>query len=83
MGSSGPFGPTGGQGRLTDEQASALAERLEGRKREARGTDTVAIRAPQVVEAARKQGRLSHFPSKRKAARSPNRRPIAIPGFPG
>ena len=63
-----------GAGRLTDEQASALAETLEGRKREVRGIDTVAIRAPQVVEAARKQGRLSHFPPKRKAARSPNRR---------
>ena len=63
-----------GAGRLTDEQASALAETLEGRKREVRGIDTVAIRAPQVVEAARKQGSLSHFPPKRKAARSPNRR---------
>jgi len=63
-----------GAGRLTDEQASALAETLEGRKREVRGIDTVAIRAPQVAEAARKQGRLSHFPPKRKAARSPNRR---------
>ncbi len=63
-----------GAGRLTDEQASALAETLEGRKREVRGIDTVAIRAPPVAEAARKQGRLSHFPPKRKAARSPNRR---------
>jgi len=36
-----------GAGRLTDEQASALAETLEGRKREVRGIDTVAIRAPQ------------------------------------
>jgi hypothetical protein len=63
-----------GAGWLTDEQASALAETLEGRKREVRGIDTVAIRAPQVAEAARKQGRLSHFPPKRKAARSPNRR---------
>jgi len=62
-----------GAGRLTDEQASALAETLEGRKREVRGIDTVAIRAPQVAEAA-KQGRLSHFPPKRKATRSPNRR---------
>jgi hypothetical protein len=63
-----------GAGRLTDEQASALAETLEGRKREVRAIDTIAIRAPQVAEAARKQGRLSHFPPKRKAARSPNRR---------
>ena len=63
-----------GEGRLTDEQASALAETLEGRKREVRGLDTVASRAPQVAEAARKQGRLSHFPPKQKAARSPDRR---------
>ncbi|HEY8070564.1 MAG TPA: hypothetical protein VIE47_01165 [Methylocystis sp.] len=59
---------------VTDEQAQALAEAIEARKREVRGIDTVAIRAPQVVEAARKQGRLSHFPPKRKAAQSPNRR---------
>ena len=39
-----------------------------------RGIDTVAIRAPQVAQAARQRGRLSHFPPKRKAARSPNRR---------
>jgi len=70
-------------GRLTDEQASAPAETLEGRKREVRGIDTVAIRAPRVVEAAREHGRLSHFPFKRKAARSPKRRRIAISGFPG
>ena len=63
-----------GAGRLTDEQASALAETLEGRKREVRGIDTVASRVPQVAEVARKQGRLSHFPPKRKAARPPDRR---------
>ena len=63
-----------GAGRLTDAQASALAETLEGRKREVRGIDTVASRAPQVAEAARKQGRLSHFPPKRKPQRSPERR---------
>ena len=68
-----------GAGRLSDEQASALAETLEGRKREVRGIDTVASRAPQVAEAARKQGRLSHFPPKRKAARSPDRRTLAAP----
>ena len=38
-----------GGGRLTDEQASALAEALEARKREVRGIDTVANRAPQVA----------------------------------
>jgi hypothetical protein len=66
-----------------DSPTSTLAETLEGRKREARGGDTAAIRAPQVVEAAHKQGRLSHFPSKPKMARSRNRRPIAIQDFPG
>jgi len=79
----GPFGSTGGAGRLTDEQASALTETLEGRKLRGAGIDTVAIRAPRVVEAAREQGRLSHFPFRRKAARSPKRRRIAISGFPG
>jgi len=63
-----------GAGRLSDEQASALAETLEGRKREVRGIDTVASRAPQVAALAKGQGRLSHFPPKRKAARSPDRR---------
>ena len=63
-----------GAGLLTDEQASALAEALEARKREVRGIDTVANRVPQVAQAARRQGRLSHFPPKRKAARSPDRR---------
>jgi hypothetical protein len=63
-----------GAGRLSDEQASALAEMLEGRKREVRGIDTVAVRAPQVAAQAMTAGRPSHFPPKRKAARSPNRR---------
>lgn len=63
-----------GEGRLTDEQASALAEALEARKREVRGIDTVASRAPQVAALAKGEGRPSHFPPKRKAARSPDRR---------
>jgi hypothetical protein len=63
-----------GAGRLSDEQASALAETLEGRKREVRGVDTVANRVPHVAALAKGQGRLSHFPPKRKVARSPNRR---------
>jgi hypothetical protein len=63
-----------GAGRLTDEQASALAETLEGRKREVRGIDTVAQRVPHVAALAKGQGRLSHFPPKRKATHSPNRR---------
>ena len=63
-----------GAQKLTDEQAQALAEALEARKREVRGIDTVANRAPQVAALAREQGRASHFPPKRKAPRSPNRR---------
>src|SRR5208283_3835570 len=43
------------------------------RRREVRGIDRLAVRAPQVAQ-ARAVGRPSHFPPKRKAARSPNRR---------
>ncbi|MDD3443865.1 MAG: GntR family transcriptional regulator [Zavarzinia sp.] len=63
-----------GAGRLTDEQAQSLSEAIEARRREVRGRDTVAARAPQVAAQARAAGRPSHFPPKRKAARSPNRR---------
>jgi hypothetical protein len=63
-----------GAGRLTDEQAQSLAESIEARRREVRGRDTVAARAPQVAAQARAAGRPSHFPPKRKAPRSPNRR---------
>jgi hypothetical protein len=63
-----------GEGRLTDEQASALAEALEARKQEVRGIDTVASRAPQVAALAKGERRPSHFPPKRKVARSPDRR---------
>jgi hypothetical protein len=61
-------------GKLTDDQAGALAETLESRKREVRGIDIVAARAPAVAAAAKAQGRASHFPPKRKAPRTPNRR---------
>jgi hypothetical protein len=63
-----------GAGRLTDEQAQSLAETIEARRREVRGSDTVACRAPQVAAQARAAGRPSHFPPKRKAPRSPDRR---------
>jgi hypothetical protein len=63
-----------GGGRLTDEQAQSLAETIEARRREVRGIDTVANRAPQVAAQALAAGRPSHFPTKRKAPRSPNRR---------
>lgn len=63
-----------GEARLTDDQAQALAETIEARRREVRGLDTVAARAPHVADAAKAAGRPSHFPPKRRAPRSPNRR---------
>lgn len=63
-----------GAGRLTDEQAQSLAETIEARRREVRGSDTVAARIPQVAAQGKAAGRPSHFPPKRKAPRSPNRR---------
>jgi hypothetical protein len=59
---------------ITDEQAQALAEAIEARKREVRGIDTVAQRAPHVAASAKGQGRPSHFPPKRKPQRSAERR---------
>jgi hypothetical protein len=63
-----------GAKEVTDEQAQALAEAIEARKREVRGVDTVAQRAPHVAALAKGQGRPSHFPPKRKMTRSPDRR---------
>ena len=63
-----------GAKEVTDEQAQSLAEAIEARKREVRGIDTVAQRAPHVAASAKGQGRPSHFPPKRKAVRSPDRR---------
>ena len=63
-----------GTKEVTDEQAQALAEAIEARKREVRGIDTVAQRAPHVAALAKGQGRPSHFPPKRKVSRSPDRR---------
>ena len=63
-----------GEGRFSDEQAQSLSEAIEARRREVRGIDRLAVRAPQVAAQARAAGRPSHFPPKRKAARSPNRR---------
>jgi hypothetical protein len=60
-------------GRLTDDDAQACAEALEARRREVRGIDTVGVRAPSVATAAKANGRPSHFPPKRRAARSPDR----------
>jgi hypothetical protein len=63
-----------GAKEVADEQAQALAEAIEARKREVRGIDTVAQRAPHVAAQAKGQGRPSHFPAKRKPQRSPERR---------
>ncbi|SNB82294.1 hypothetical protein SAMN06265338_11924 [Rhodoblastus acidophilus] len=62
------------EGKLTDDQAATLAEMLERRKKEVRGADTVAARAPNVSAAAKAQGRPSYFPPKRKTPVSQNRR---------
>jgi hypothetical protein len=63
-----------GAKELTDEQAQGLAEAIEARKREVRGIDTMAQRTPHVAALAKGQGRPSHFPPKRKAVKSPDRR---------
>jgi hypothetical protein len=63
-----------GAGQLSDEQAQSLAETIEARRREVRGSDTVAARVPQVAGKAKSAGRPSHFPPKRRASRSPDRR---------
>ena len=63
-----------GANEVTDEQAQSLAEAIEARKREVRGIDTVTQRAPHVAALAKAQGRLSHFPAKRKQQCSPDRR---------
>ena len=61
-----------GEGRLTDDQAQSLAESLEARRREVRGLDRVAVRAPGVAAIA--AGRPSHFPPRRPQPVSPDRR---------
>jgi hypothetical protein len=61
-------------GKIDDAGAQALAEAIHARRREVRGIDTVAQRVPHVAALAKGQGRLSHFPPKRKPQRSPDRR---------
>ena len=61
-------------GKIDDAGAQALAEAIHARRREVRGIDMVAQRAPHVAALAKGQGRLSHFPPKRKPQRSPDRR---------
>jgi len=63
-----------GDGRLTDEQAQTLAETIEARRREIRGVDRLAVRAPNVTTQAIAGGRPSHFPPKRRPPRLPDRR---------
>ena len=53
---------------VTDEQAQALAEAIEARKREVRGIDTVAQRAPQVSALAK--GGEGRATSRQSASRS-------------
>ncbi|MFY9833542.1 MAG: hypothetical protein WAK66_12625, partial [Methylocystis sp.] len=42
-----------GEGRFSDEQAQSLSEAIEARRREVRGIDRLAVRAPQVATQAR------------------------------
>jgi hypothetical protein len=60
-----------GASALSDEAAQSLAEAIEGRRREVRGVDSFAVRAPHVAALA--HGRPSHFPPKRRKTRSPDR----------
>jgi hypothetical protein len=61
-------------GCVDDAQTQALAEAIEARRRQVRGLDTVATRAPTIAAAAKAQGRPSCFPPKRKVCSSPDRR---------
>jgi hypothetical protein len=61
-----------GAGKITDAQAQSLAESIEARRRELRGVDTVAVRAPKIAAEGRARG-LSHFPPKRRSSRSLDR----------
>jgi hypothetical protein len=61
-------------GRITDDQTQSLAETIEARRREVRGRDRVAVRAPEIAMAAKMAGRPSHFPPRRPQPVSPDRR---------
>ena len=72
-GFAGRFGSTGGRGGSpTSRRAPFGGDR--GAPARGAGDRPVAVRAPQVRRRPLAAGRLSHFPPKRKAARSPNRR---------
>ena len=59
-----------GAKEVTDEQAQSLAEAIEARKREVRGIDTVAQRAPHVAASAKgRGGRAISRPSGRRCVR--------------
>ncbi|MDR2839021.1 MAG: hypothetical protein LBV49_10745 [Azonexus sp.] len=63
-----------GSGKLTDDDAAALYGAVEARRREVRGVDRLAVRAPHVVLQARAAGRPSHFPPRKRQPTSPDRR---------
>ena len=70
-----------GAGRLVDDEAQRLGEALEAKRREVRGLDTVAVRAPAVPRT-----RPSYFPPRRpcvspdRAASRVRRRRLAASG---
>jgi hypothetical protein len=61
-------------GRLSDDQAENIAAAIERRKKEVRGLDIIAARAPTVATAAKARGLPSHFPPKHKRPLSIDRR---------
>lgn len=61
-------------GHLSDDQAESIAVAIEQRKKEVRGLDTIAARAPAVAAAAKARGLPSNFPPKHKRPLSIDRR---------
>jgi len=66
-----------GADALTEEQAQALSEAIEARKREVRGQDRVAVRAPTAALERALDGRNSIFPPKCRPKSPDRQRSIA------
>ena len=66
-----------GADALTEDQAQSLSEAIETRKREVRGQDRVALRAPTVALERALEGRNSIFPPKRRPKSPDRQRSIA------
>ena len=66
-----------GADALTEDQAHSLSEAIEARKREVRGQDRVAVRAPTAALERALEGRNSIFPPKRRPKSPDRQRSIA------